>query len=133
MFCSLLSDTITFKWCEKTSFLWRIEFRDIGSGGCGLCNYPTFEFASYTECDDYYVRKRIDQIAPGLNLTPPWTTDDFKSNRYGNDRSDCPLPCKTFSTEVKFVSETDEYLDHQGHSSCLGFNQQGIFTPVLKY
>ena len=35
-------------------------------------NYPTSEFASYTECDDQYVRRRIDQLAPGLNLTPVW-------------------------------------------------------------
>ena len=41
------------------------------------CNYPTSEFASYTECDDNYVRKRIDQFSPGLNLTPVWLTDDL--------------------------------------------------------
>ena len=28
---------------------------------------------------------------------------------YGVDTSDCPLPCRTFSTEVKFISESDEY------------------------
>ena len=38
---------------------------------------PTSEFASYTECDDNYVRKRIDLFAPGLNLTPVWLTDDL--------------------------------------------------------
>ena len=40
-------------------------------------NYPTSEFASYTECDDQYVRKRIDQLAPGLNLTPVWLVDNL--------------------------------------------------------
>ena len=40
-------------------------------------NYPTSEFSSYTECDDLYVRKRLDQIAPGLNLTPVWMADDL--------------------------------------------------------
>ena len=40
-------------------------------------NYPTSEFSSYTECDDHYVRKRLDQIAPGLNLTPVWMADDL--------------------------------------------------------
>ena len=40
-------------------------------------NYPTSEFASYKECDDHYVRRRIDQIAPGLNLTPIWMTDNL--------------------------------------------------------
>ena len=34
----------------------------------------------------------------------------------GSDSSDCPLPCITFSTEVRFISETDDdyigmYLD----------------------
>ena len=28
---------------------------------------------------------------------------------YGVDTSDCPLPCRTFSTEVKFISESDDY------------------------
>ena len=28
---------------------------------------------------------------------------------YGVDTSDCPLPCRIFSTEVKFISESDEY------------------------
>ena len=40
-------------------------------------NYPTSEFSSYTECDDQYVRKKLEQIAPGLNLTPVWMTDDL--------------------------------------------------------
>ena len=40
-------------------------------------NYPTSEFASYTECDDHYVRKSMEQIAPGLNLTPVWLADDL--------------------------------------------------------
>ena len=40
-------------------------------------NYPTTEFESYTECDDQYTRKRIEQIAPGLNLTPVWMTNNF--------------------------------------------------------
>ena len=40
-------------------------------------NYPTSEFSSYTECDDLYVRKRLHQIAPGLNLTPVWMADDL--------------------------------------------------------
>mgnify|MGYP001158889063 CR=1 FL=1 len=40
-------------------------------------NYPTSEFASFTECDNQYVRRRIDQFAPGLNLTPVWTTDNL--------------------------------------------------------
>ena len=40
-------------------------------------NYPTSEFASYKECDDQYVRREVDKLAPGLNLTPVWMTDDL--------------------------------------------------------
>ena len=40
-------------------------------------NYPTSEFASYMDCDDQFMRARIDQFAPGLNLTPVWLTDDI--------------------------------------------------------
>ena len=40
-------------------------------------NYPTTEFDSYTECDDHYTRKKIEQIAPGLNLTPVWMTNNL--------------------------------------------------------
>ena len=40
-------------------------------------NYPTPEFDSYRECDDVYLRRRIEEIAPGLNLTPIWMTGDI--------------------------------------------------------
>ena len=40
-------------------------------------NYPTSEFSSYSDCDDQFLRKQIDQLAPGLNLTPVWSTDDI--------------------------------------------------------
>ena len=40
-------------------------------------NYPNAEFSSYAECDDQYMRERIDKAAPGLNLTPPWLTMDL--------------------------------------------------------
>ena len=40
-------------------------------------NYPTTEFSSYAECDNQYMRDRIDKVAPGLNLTPPWLTSDL--------------------------------------------------------
>ena len=38
-------------------------------------NYPNAEFSSYAECDDQYMREKIDQVAPGL--TPPWLTRDL--------------------------------------------------------
>ena len=40
-------------------------------------NYPNAEFSSFAECDNQYMRDRIDQVAPGLNLTPPWLTNDL--------------------------------------------------------
>ena len=40
-------------------------------------SYPTTEYKSYAECDDHYTRKKIEQIAPGLNLTPVWMTNDL--------------------------------------------------------
>ena len=40
-------------------------------------NYPNAEFSSYAECDNQYMREKIDEVAPGLNLTPPWLTRDL--------------------------------------------------------
>ena len=40
-------------------------------------NYPTSEFESYTDCDDKYVKKKIEEIAPGTNLTPVWMTENL--------------------------------------------------------
>ena len=40
-------------------------------------NYPNLEFSSYADCDDDFMRKRIEAVAPGLNLTPPWLTDNL--------------------------------------------------------
>ena len=48
-----------------------------GDPGQTCRNYPTSEFASYTECDDQYVGRKINQLAPGLNLTPVWMTDNL--------------------------------------------------------
>ena len=42
-------------------------------------NYPTREFASYADCDDQYIRKRIEMIAPGMNLTPVWINESLDS------------------------------------------------------
>ena len=40
-------------------------------------SYPTTEYESYAECDDHYTRKKIEQIAPSLNLTPVWMTNNL--------------------------------------------------------
>ena len=40
-------------------------------------NYPNSDFQSYRECDDKYMRKRVDRIAPGLDLIPVWMTEDL--------------------------------------------------------
>ena len=29
------------------------------------------------KCDDDYMRNRIETVAPGLNLIPPWLTDNL--------------------------------------------------------
>ena len=44
----------------------RVFKKDDSSQTCR--DYPTPEFESYTECDDDYARKKIEQIASGLNL-----------------------------------------------------------------
>ena len=41
--------------------------------------YPNYDFESYKQCDTEYMRARIDELAPDLNLTPPWITDDLNS------------------------------------------------------
>ena len=41
-------------------------------------NYPIPGFSSYRECDDEYMRARIKEAAPGMNLTPVWLTDNLE-------------------------------------------------------
>ena len=41
-------------------------------------NYPTPDFESYMDCDDRYVKERFRAFFPGLNLTPPWLTDNLE-------------------------------------------------------
>ena len=48
-----------------------------GEPGTTCRNYPNSDFKSYRECDDHYMRKRVDSFAPGMNLTPVWMTDDL--------------------------------------------------------
>ena len=40
-------------------------------------NYPNGKFSSYAECDKKFMRDTIEEAAPGLNLTPPWLTEDL--------------------------------------------------------
>ena len=40
-------------------------------------NYPNGKFKSYAECDKKFMRDTIEKAAPGLNLTPPWLTEDL--------------------------------------------------------
>ena len=91
------------------------------------------------------MKKKIEEIAPGKNLTPVWMAENldtvtshplpldsraagkfsftlklrqkkhcFLSAQltnlfFGVDQSDCPIPCVTFSTEVKYLSTMDSY------------------------
>ena len=48
-----------------------------GEPGTTCRNYPNSEFESYRECDDKYMRRKVDYVAPGLNLTPVWMTRDL--------------------------------------------------------
>ena len=48
-----------------------------GEPGTTCRNYPNPEFESYKECDDKYMRRKVDMVAPGLNLTPVWMTRDL--------------------------------------------------------
>ena len=40
-------------------------------------NYPNANFASYKDCDDQFMREKLEEVAPGLDLTPPWMADDL--------------------------------------------------------
>ena len=40
-------------------------------------NYPNDNFASYKDCDDQFMRGKLEEVAPGLDLTPPWLADDL--------------------------------------------------------
>ena len=42
-------------------------------------NYPNSDFASYKECDSKYLTNRVQDLAKGLDLMPPWIVDDFES------------------------------------------------------
>ena len=48
-----------------------------GDPGRTCRNYPNSEFASYLECDDKYMRDRVDKVFPGLDLMPVWMTKDL--------------------------------------------------------
>ena len=43
-------------------------------------NYPNANYASYKDCDDQFMRDKLEEVAPGLDLTPPWLADDNLDN-----------------------------------------------------
>ena len=86
-------------------------------------NYPNQDFGSYKDCDFQFMKKKVKEIAPGINLMPPWLTEDldnvttepvkftsFVTHQLGRlflgiAKSDCPLPCATISTEAKITDK----------------------------
>ena len=91
--------------------------------------YPNSDFASYKECDYKYMRDKVDKYFPGLNLIPPWLTEDLENVTsrpvqipkgrsaielqrlsYGMETSDCPLPCTTISTDAKLANKMNDGL-----------------------
>ena len=76
------------------------------------------------------MREKVDKDFPGLNLTPPWLTEDLDKVTsipvqvsseespielsrvfYGIETSDCPIPCTTISTDTKL---SNTIADQQG-------------------
>ena len=65
---------------DKTSqFAVKIKRRVFieGEPGTTCRNYPNSDFKSYRDCDDRYMKARVDVLAPGMNLTPVWMTEDL--------------------------------------------------------
>ena len=46
-----------------------------GEPGTTCRNYPNSKFKSYMECDNNYLRERVEEMAPGL--VPVWMTDNL--------------------------------------------------------
>ena len=42
-------------------------------------DYPNEDFETYMECDDKFMADTFKDITDGLNVTPPWLTDDLNS------------------------------------------------------
>ena len=84
--------------------------------------YPYGNFETYNNCDKQFIRKTLDD--PGMtNLTPVWATDNMEEVNYladnhipfvpmdemftGVEPNECPKPCTTTTSYVKFLSDTD--------------------------
>ena len=46
-----------------------------GEPGTTCRNYPNSDFISYRECDDHYMRRKVNNATPGL--VPLWMTGDL--------------------------------------------------------
>ena len=42
-------------------------------------DYPNEDFATYMECDDKFMAETYKDTMDGLNVTPPWITNDLNS------------------------------------------------------
>ena len=49
-----------------------------GDPGRTCKNYPNSEFKTYMECDDEYMKDKMEKVAPGLDLMPVWMTNDLR-------------------------------------------------------
>ena len=55
----------------------RIFSQEDPSNSCQ--NYPNNDFATYKECDAKFTKDTFTEIVGGLNVTPPWITDNIDS------------------------------------------------------
>ena len=69
-------------------------------------NYPNEDFATYMDCDDKFMAETFKDITNGLNVTPPWLTDNL------NDVTVTPVPWLNASWP-KYSEEGNIYLHPQ--------------------
>ena len=70
-------------------------------------NYPNQDFATYMDCDDKFMAETLKDITDGLNVIPPWLTDNL------DDVTVTPVPWLNASWP-KYSKEGNIYI-HNPH------------------
>merc|ERR550532_2611286 len=89
-------------------------------------NYPNENFASYFDCEEHFVQ----QTCQSFGVAPIWLFEDLKNVTrdpvhspdsrlsclylYSGDKKPhhCPLPCRTFHVNTKFISSINGMAKH---------------------
>ena len=101
-------------WVQKLHWMWRPVCEEADQPACSWFKFDPSLDDKQVRSGYYTTSEPTNRNVLGNELLQVFDTFLLSAKLgnlfFGVDPSDCPLPCKTFSTEVKYFYQLDEHL-----------------------